>query len=485
MTWLNTNIKDLFFEDTTVGRLKKKIWEASDEEISRILAEYEIPTPSELGKPGTYIQNTIRKKVMENRKKNDILFIPVGCTELHGVHTVTGLDTFMVTQILEGVRRYTAKKGAPVNLSWTPLNFGGHPHHHIGMPGTIHLEDEVVKRILIDVMVGFWNDGFRKIILINNHGHQWLLEAAIQELQKTWNLPGIFRVIDWHRSVRKFFRTKERGGDWDTNFVHADEAETSVMLLLSPEYVDMEYAEETSVEGYLPEGHFDKAVDPFARPSKWSEGQGHFPIELAIRDLELLDIVSLTSALKGNSLTVPAIGTGQIFCEKGLSFTNPDPAIREEIIMRIKSHISLADKLNAIVIIGLVRGKKETGITNEQSEQWLIEAVRECASENKSVKLAIEPINRYETDIINTVTSGLSFIEKVSMENVGLLLDTFHMNIEEPSMVQSVILAKEHLFHFHIADSNRWYPGAGHINFTELFSTLIKIDYQGFVSAGR
>ena len=278
--WLKTNVDDLFFEDTSVGRLKKKIWEASEDEITQILSDYEIPTASELGKPGTYIQNTIRQRVVENRRKNDILFIPIGCTELHGRHTVTGLDTFMVTQILEGVRRFTAKKGAPVNLTWTPLNFGGHPHHHIGMPGTIHLEDEVLKRMLIDVMVGFWNDGFRKIVLINNHGHQWLLEAAIQELQKTWNLPGIFRVIDWHRAVREFFRTKERGGDWDTNFVHADEAETSVMLLLAKEYVEMELAEETEVHGYLPDGHFDKAVDPFHRASKWSEGQGHFPIEL-------------------------------------------------------------------------------------------------------------------------------------------------------------------------------------------------------------
>jgi creatinine amidohydrolase len=260
--------------------MKKKIWDASEAEIDQILTNYEIPTPSELGKPGVYIQNTIRQHVVDNRRKNDIVFIPIGCTELHGRHTVTALDTFMVTQILEGVRRYTAKKGDPVNLVWTPLNYGGHPHHHIGMPGTIHLEDEVLKRMLIDVMVGLWNDGYRKMILINNHGHQWLLEAAIQELQKTWNLPGIFRVIDWHRSVREFFRTKDRGGDWDSDFVHADEAETSVMLLLAPEYVEMSLAEKTEVNGYLPDGHFDKAVDPFARPSKWSEGQGHFPIEL-------------------------------------------------------------------------------------------------------------------------------------------------------------------------------------------------------------
>lgn len=279
--WLTTPRPDLVFEDTSVGRLKKRIWEASDAEIDRILADYQIPSPSELGKPGSYIQNTIRHKVVENRKKNDIVFIPIGCTEQHGNHTVTALDTFMVTQILEGVRRFTANRGAPCNLVFSPLNYGGHPHHHIGMPGTIHLEDEVVKRILIDVMVGLWNDGFRKQILVNNHGHSWLMEAAIQEFQKTWNLPGIFRTLDWHRAVREFFRTKDRGGAWDDDFVHADEAETSVMLLLEPNFIEMNYAEETKVAGFLPDGHFDKAVDPFARPSRWSEGQGHFPIELA------------------------------------------------------------------------------------------------------------------------------------------------------------------------------------------------------------
>lgn len=279
--WLATKRADLWFEDTTVGRLKKQIWESSDEEIDQILADFSVPSPSELARPGSYVQTTIRQKVVENRKKNDLVFIPIGSTEQHGRHTVTALDTFMVTQLLEGVRRFTAKKGAPCNLVWSPLNYGGHPHHHIGMPGTIHLEDEVLKRNLIDVMVGLWNDGFRKQILVNNHGQTWLLEAAIQELQKTWNLPGIFRVIDWHRAVREFFRTRERGGDWDDDFVHADEAETSVMLLLAPEYVQMNLAQETSVQAFLPDGHFDKAVDPFARPSRWSEGQGHFPIELA------------------------------------------------------------------------------------------------------------------------------------------------------------------------------------------------------------
>ncbi|MBM4168960.1 MAG: creatininase family protein [Ignavibacteria bacterium] len=278
---LPTSQPDLFFEDNTVGRLKKEVWEASDKEIDAILAEYGIPSPVEWGKPGSYIQTTIRHEVEANRRKNDVVFIPVGCSELHGAHLPSASDTLYVSQIVEGVRRFTAKRGAPTNLALPPLNYGAHPYHHLGMPGTVIVRETVVRELMIDVMLGLWNDGFRKQIIINNHGHLWVLESAIQEFQKRYHLPGIFRVIDWHRAVREFFRTKERGGKWDTNFVHADESETSIGLLLHPEMVDMSRAVDTEGKNYLPEGHFDKSVDPFGRPSRWSEGEGHFAIEIA------------------------------------------------------------------------------------------------------------------------------------------------------------------------------------------------------------
>ncbi len=278
---LPTNLPDLFFEDNEVGRMKKAIWDASDEEIDAILAEYGIPSPVEWGKPGSYIQTTVRWQVEENRKKNDIVFIPVGCTELHGRHLPSASDTLYVSQICEAVRRYTAKRGAPVNLALPPLNYGAHPYHHVGMPGTVIVREHVVREMIIDVMLGLWNDGFRKQLIVNNHGQLWVLESAVQEFQKRYQLPGIFRVVDWHRAVREFFRSTERGGQWDTNFVHADESETSLGLLLHPEMVDMKYAVDTEGKAYLPEGHFDKSVDPFGRPSRWSEGEGHFAIEIA------------------------------------------------------------------------------------------------------------------------------------------------------------------------------------------------------------
>ncbi|MBN2411690.1 sugar phosphate isomerase/epimerase [candidate division KSB1 bacterium] len=210
---------------------------------------------------------------------------------------------------------------------------------------------------------------------------------------------------------------------------------------------------------------------------------GYDGVELAVRDPQLLDREELQRLLSQHNLQVPAIGTGQAYGEEGLYFTHPNENIRRRAVERIQSQMYLAAELNAVVIIGLVRGKKSPGISDEQVEEWLIQALTECARVNPDVKLSIELINRYETDILNTVTEGMNFVQKIQVANIGLHLDTFHMNIEEPSMVDSIVLAKEKLFHFHVADSNRWYPGAGHIDFEQIIKTLEKIGYNGYVSA--
>jgi len=269
------------FEDTSTGRLKRQIWEANDAEIDAILVEYGIPSPCEWGKPGSYIQTTVRHQVEENRRKNDIVIIPVGCTELHGQHTVSAMDTLFVSMIAEGVRRYTAQRGAAVNLALPPLMYGCHPYHHLGMPGTVIVREEVAKEFLIDVMLGLWNDGFRKQIILNNHGQLWVLEAALQQFCKRYQLPGIYRVMDWHRAVREFLMPRNEGGQFESAFVHADEHETSLGLLLFPDMVDMAYAVNTEARQFLPTGHFGNSVESTARPSRWSEGEGHAAIEIA------------------------------------------------------------------------------------------------------------------------------------------------------------------------------------------------------------
>jgi sugar phosphate isomerase/epimerase len=211
---------------------------------------------------------------------------------------------------------------------------------------------------------------------------------------------------------------------------------------------------------------------------------GYDGVELAIRDPKLVDLDDLVSLVQKQNLSVPAIGTGQAWGEEGLSFTDPDPAIRRAAIERIKSHIPLASCFQAVIIIGLVRGIVKPGVDQEQAMDWLIEALRECSQAARpfNLRLALEPINRYETTLINTAAQGLALIERVGAANFGLLLDTFHMNIEEPFIEESIRLCGDRVFHFHVADSNRWYPGAGHLNFKSILDELFAAGYQGYVS---
>jgi len=211
---------------------------------------------------------------------------------------------------------------------------------------------------------------------------------------------------------------------------------------------------------------------------------GYDGVEVAIRDPALVDSDELDRLVSGLGLIVPAIGTGQAWGEEGLSLTSDDEAVRVQAIERIRSHVPLAARLDAMIILGLIRGMTPEGQTHQQSMAFLVEAIRECATvaAETGVRFALEPMNRYETDLVHTVAEGMDLIERVGAENFGLLLDTFHMNIEEPSIEESIRTCGDRIFHVHVADSNRWHPGAGHLDFASILATLQEVGYDGFVS---
>jgi sugar phosphate isomerase/epimerase len=97
----------------------------------------------------------------------------------------------------------------------------------------------------------------------------------------------------------------------------------------------------------------------------------------------------------------------------------------------------------------------------------------------------IEPLTRYESDVINTATDGLALIREVGHSHLGLLLDTFHMNIEEPTYAGSIeqSMASGRLWHIHLGDSNRLPPGYGHIDFGVIVAALRQVGYDGYLSA--
>ncbi len=211
---------------------------------------------------------------------------------------------------------------------------------------------------------------------------------------------------------------------------------------------------------------------------------GYDGVELAIREPAALDCDAVLSLLDRYALAVSAIGTGQAWGEERLSFTDPQPEVRRAAIDRAKSHIPFAARVEAQIVIGLLRGVVQPGVTFDQAWTWMADALHEVAeaAAPRNVRLCLEPLNRYETDLVHTVDEGLALLEQVGADNVGLLLDTFHMNIEEVSFAQAIHEAGTRLFHFHVADSNRRHPGAGHIDFGGVLRTLADVGYVGYVS---
>jgi RpiB/LacA/LacB family sugar-phosphate isomerase len=213
---------------------------------------------------------------------------------------------------------------------------------------------------------------------------------------------------------------------------------------------------------------------------------GFQAVELSLRSAKSVDSVPLDSKLKQHRLSLSAIATGQACIEDSLCLSCQDAKLAQATVSHLKSLIDLAAKFGAFVIIGGIRGRL-TGDEAEQSQQReiAIRGMRECAqfAREMGVTLLIEPINRYETNFINTARQGLEVIEQVGEPNVKLLLDTFHMNMEEVDIHQTLRTMIDHLGYVHFADSNRWAPGQGHINFGQILDTLSLAGYQGNITA--
>lgn len=205
-------------------------------------------------------------------------------------------------------------------------------------------------------------------------------------------------------------------------------------------------------------------------------------VEISVRDPAALNTDELQSLTEEFSLSIAAMGTGRAFGEDGLSFSDSDPDIRKRAVERIGSHIELASALECRVILGLILGKNPPA---PETERRILDCLRPCAelAADKNVVLVIEPINRYETGFINRVDDCLALLDKLDRPACRVLLDTFHMNIEEPSIHESIRKAGGRIGHVHAADSNRWYPGAGHLDFPEILRTLKEAGYSGFLSA--
>ncbi len=208
---------------------------------------------------------------------------------------------------------------------------------------------------------------------------------------------------------------------------------------------------------------------------------GFTGVELNLSFAEKHALSRISDSIRQQSLGLAAVGTGLMYVEKGLSFTDPDSEKREKALAIVKELIRFASGEHAIVVIGMVRGAPSGGVDASKLLRRSLVECDEAASEYK-VRLALEAINRYETSLLNTASEVAGVIQEEGLTATGLLLDSFHMNIEEASIEATIRKYSPSIAHFHVADSNRLPPGHGHLKVEDQLRLLEKLGYDGWIS---
>ena len=208
-------------------------------------------------------------------------------------------------------------------------------------------------------------------------------------------------------------------------------------------------------------------------------------IEISLRHPDELERRELQALLDESGLQLAALASGRSYFEDGLSLADPDDAGRARAVARVVTLAEFAASFEAPLIIGLVRGKAPADGDLEAALERFDLSMEECLQRTAAAggRFTIEAINRYETPLLCTAAETVAAVERIGSARVSVLLDTFHMNIEEGSIGAAIRATGAHLGHFHIVDSNRRAAGMGHVDFAEVAAALRDIDYQGWISA--
>ncbi len=184
------------------------------------------------------------------------------------------------------------------------------------------------------------------------------------------------------------------------------------------------------------------------------------------------------------NMEVCAYATGSLYVKNGLSLIDDDKTIVQRAIEMLQKYIDAAAITGGKLIIGCVRGNLDDRHSKDEYEQRLAKSLETVieAADKKNIKVVLEAINRYENNYLATAAQVVEFIEKYNLKGMQILMDSFHMNMEETDMLGAIKKAAPYLGHFHSSDNIRYVPGMGTLPFPIIVRELSKNGYDGYLS---
>lgn len=228
------------------------------------------------------------------------------------------------------------------------------------------------------------------------------------------------------------------------------------------------------------DGPFEKKLSDMAR-------LGYDAIELLCGYPRDCDYNRVLEVCRRNSLGISDVSSGAVSTVTGLRLLDPDREKRHECANLFSDMIDLAAKLGShIITIGAFRGWAKDVTSIPQAEEMMADILSGLESKlaEYDVSVALEPVNRGQTDIFNTCAQTLSFIERAGLKKVGVLYDTYNADATEDDPIDALekVLDAKKLLHFHIADTDRMIPGMGMIDFPAYLKVLKEGTYDGYLS---
>ncbi|MBP3958523.1 sugar phosphate isomerase/epimerase [Gemmata sp. G18] len=225
--------------------------------------------------------------------------------------------------------------------------------------------------------------------------------------------------------------------------------------------------------------------DSLADGCREAAARGFDAVEVFPPSADAIDPRELRTLLDDHGLSLAAVGTGAGWVKHKLSLTSPDSAVREKALAFVRSIMDLAAPFEAPAIIGSMQGRWGDGVTKPEALRHLGHALfkLDTHAADLGTTLLYEPLNRYETNLINTLGDAATLLTGIGAENVKILADLYHMNIEEANLADAIRNAGARIGHVHFADSNRRAAGLGHTDFLPVISALVEIGFAGYLSA--
>ena len=167
--------------------------------------------------------------------------------------------------------------------------------------------------------------------------------------------------------------------------------------------------------------------------------------------------------------------------------TSDDPVIRASGVEFLKNCVKATYDIGATNFSGVIYSKHIRQLDSRPTEReytWSANCLREVADYAKDLGIIIglEPVNRYETFLVNTCEQALMLKDMIDRDNIKIHLDTYHMNIEEKSFYDATLLAGDNLMHYHLCENDRGIPGTGLVNWDDIFKALAEINYTGYAA---